>query len=289
MIKKLLGIEPKLTEDGAFSPSPLSLKLATSDTTDYDGTVYENAYTGEKLKILMLCTEEKNLPMTNGKKFLTGNHPVEMLVPMLHLRQAGFEIDVFTPNGKPAKIEMWAMPEKDKNVQTIYAEFRDRFAHPKSLAKFVQNSMSDSAEYFAVFIPGGHGALLGLPFDTNVGKLVHWAFERQIFMLSICHGPAAFLAASPKNESETFIYNGYKIAAFPDLIDRLTPLIGYMPGQLTWKFGERLKKLGVTIVNKLADKSCYVDRKLITGASPDAANNFGKLAATKLLKSLNNK
>lgn len=37
MLKKLLGIAPIPTEDGAFKPSPLALKLATSPKTDYDG------------------------------------------------------------------------------------------------------------------------------------------------------------------------------------------------------------------------------------------------------------
>ena len=37
MFKKLLGIAPNQTEDGAFSPSRLSLKLATSAKTNYDG------------------------------------------------------------------------------------------------------------------------------------------------------------------------------------------------------------------------------------------------------------
>ena len=30
------------TADGSYIPSPLALKLATSATTDYDNTVYEN-------------------------------------------------------------------------------------------------------------------------------------------------------------------------------------------------------------------------------------------------------
>ena len=119
MIKKLLGIVPTPTDDGAFSPSRLALKIATSPITDFDGTVYQNPYKGGKLKILMLCTEERNMVMANGKKFSTGNHPVEMMVPMLHLKNAGFDIDVFTPTGKSAKIEMWAMPNKDKNRQVF--------------------------------------------------------------------------------------------------------------------------------------------------------------------------
>ncbi|MBL3685308.1 hypothetical protein F2981_33075 (plasmid) [Sinorhizobium meliloti] len=47
----------------------------------------------------------------------------------------------------------------------------------------------------------------------------------------------------------------------------MTPEIGYMPGHLTWHFGEKLKALGVTIANTDPDKSTHLDRKLITGAS----------------------
>ena len=63
----------------------------------------------------------------------------------------------------------------------------------------------------------------------------------------------------------------------------MTPDIGYMPGHLTWKFGEKLKALGVTIANSEPDKSVHKDRKLLTGASPFAANELGKLAAATLL------
>ncbi|MBS9768918.1 MAG: protein deglycase HchA, partial [Flavobacteriaceae bacterium] len=91
MLKKLFGIAPQPTEDGAFIPSKLALKLATSDKTDFDNTVYKNKYQGNK-KILMVCTEEHNMVMENGKKFSTGNHPVEMLLPMLHLKNAGFDV-----------------------------------------------------------------------------------------------------------------------------------------------------------------------------------------------------
>lgn len=71
----------------------------------------------------MVCTEERNMVMKKGKKFSTGNHPVEMLVPMLHYTNAGFEIDVYTPTGDPVKIEMSAMPSEDKNVVSISSIF----------------------------------------------------------------------------------------------------------------------------------------------------------------------
>ena len=89
IIKKMLGIAPRLESDGSYSPSPLALKLATKSKTDYDHKVYPDAYKGGKAKVLMVCSDQRNMTMKNGKQFCTGNHPVEMLVPMLHLEQAG--------------------------------------------------------------------------------------------------------------------------------------------------------------------------------------------------------
>ena len=62
MLKKLLGIEPKLESDGSYSPSKLALKLATSDKTDYENVSYAK-YQGNKSKIVVICTEEKNMRM----------------------------------------------------------------------------------------------------------------------------------------------------------------------------------------------------------------------------------
>jgi len=89
LLRKLIGSAPTPTDDGAFSPSPLALKLATSSTTDYDGGAYAAPYMGGDLRVLMVCTEERNMVMANGKAFSTGNHPVEVALPMLHLLNAG--------------------------------------------------------------------------------------------------------------------------------------------------------------------------------------------------------
>jgi molecular chaperone Hsp31 and glyoxalase 3 len=280
-IKNLFKAAPTPTEDGAFQPSPLALKLATSPKTDYDGGAYANPYTGGDKRVLMVCTEERNMTMANGKKFSTGNHPVEMGLPMLHLLAAGFEIDIVTPTGAAAIIEDWAMPREDEAVLKLYRDYADAFAKPGSLSDFVASSMTNDGPYVAIYLPGGHGAMLGLPENEDLGKILRWAHEQDLFTLAICHGPAALLAAG---DGQSFIYNGYKIAAFPDAVDKQTPMIGYMPGHMPWKFGEKLNALGVEIVNSKADATCHIDRRLISGASPKAANDFGRLAAETLLK-----
>ena len=279
-LRKLLGAAPIPAEDGAFSPSPLALKLATSSTTDYDGGAYKTSAALQNKRVLMVCTEERNMVMANGKKFSTGNHPVEMGLPMLHLLAAGFEIDVATPTGASVKIEHWAMPADDADVQKLYREFADAFETPLNLADFVAGNMTEESNYVAVYVPGGHGAMLGLPENKDLGKLLRWAHDKDLYTLAICHGPAALLAA---RDEQGFIYDGYEISAFPDAVDKQTPMIGYMPGHMPWKFGEKLTELGVKIINKKADASCHIDRRLITGASPLAANAFGRLAAETLL------
>lgn len=281
MLKKLLGIAPKLEADGSYSPSKLALKLATADTTDYEPIAYEK-YTGQRTKILVIFTEQKNMKMQNGKLFSTGNHPVESLLPMLHLQNAGFDFEIATPTGKPTVLEMWAFPEQDEHVKAIYDEYKTRLQQPLDLQTLMANSLPNADSYAGIFVPGGHGAMLGIPDDLNVGKALSWAHTNDLFTITLCHGPGALLATTLNNQQ--FLYAGYNMAVFPDSVDKQTPIIGYLPGHMPWGLSEKLTNLGAKLVNKKADDTVYLDRKLITGASPLAANALGKLAAETLLK-----
>ncbi len=284
MLKKLLGIAPQIEPDGSYRPSKLALKLGTVDKTDFENISYQK-YQGKKSKIFVLFTEQKNMTMKNGKMFSTGNHPVEALLPMLHLKNAGFEFEIATITGKPVVFEMWAFPEKDEHVKSIYKELEPSFQRPMKLQKFIDNSLNDSDAYAAVFVPGGHGAMLGIPNDENVGKVLNWAHEKGLFTITLCHGPGSLLSTTLNNQK--FLYEGYKMAVFPDSVDKQTPMIGYLPGHMPMGLSEKLKSLGANIVNTKSDKTVCLDRKLITGASPLASNELGKLAANTLLKALN--
>ena len=276
--------KPTHEEDGSYSPSSLALKLGTVSVTDFEDIQYTK-YQGERSKILVIFTENKNLEMKNGKMFSTGNHPIEALVPMLHLKNAGFDFEIVTPTGKPVVFEMWAFPNEDENVKAIYSEYKTKFEKPRKLTDFITNSFTNDSAYAAIFVPGGHGAMIGIPEDRNVAKALNWAHDKDLFTITLCHGPGALLSTTLDNQK--FLYGGYKMAVFPDAVDEMTPMIGYLPGHMKNGVSERLKNLGATIVNTESDKTVCVDRKLITGASPLASNELGKLAATTLIKELN--
>jgi len=274
-------------EDDAWFPSPYSLTQYVAPKTDYDGGKYDK-YTGGKWKVLLIATQERYLRMGGGEFFSTGNHPVEMLLPVLHLDAAGFDVDIATITGDPVKLEMWAFPKEDEAVKGVFEKYKQKLRSPLSLQNiWGDKGFTQDTPYIGVFIPGGHGAMNGIPHSKTVGDVLRWADAQKRYLISICHGPAALLAANVgKPEGSKFIYEGYKVVVFPDSLDSGKNMeIGYIPSSgLPWLVGEELRKNGVEIVNKEMTGETHRDRYLLTGDSPLASNNLGKMAAQALLE-----
>lgn len=272
-------------EADAYFPSSFSLTQYVAPKTDFDGAYYPNAQKGGKWKVLLIATQERYLEMADGKFFSTGNHPVEMLLPMLHLDAAGFEIDIATVSGNPVKFEMWAFPQEDAAVKGIYEKYKQKIRHPLNLSEVWGNGFTEQTPYLAVFVPGGHGALNDIPKSATVGSILRWANSNKRYLITLCHGPVCMLAANiGKPEGEKFIYDGYQIDVFPDSLDTGANVnIGYIPSQMQWLVGESLRKLGVKPLNEGITGAVHQDRYVLTGDSPLASNNLGKLAAKVLL------
>lgn len=273
--RKQPQIDP--AEENAFFPSSYSLSQFTSPVSDLSGADYLKRYTGSQ-KILVIAADERYLPTDTGALFSTGNHPVETLLPLYHLRAAGFDFDVATLSGQMAKFEYWAMPREDERIMPFFRETQSKFRIPQKLSDVVSRLTKDN-EYAAVFIPGGHGALIGLPGSQDVADTLRWAMQADRVLISLCHGPAAFLSLRHGDNP----LSGYSVCAFPDSADKATPAMGYMPGHLTWYFGEALQKMGMNIVNSDIKGTVHKDRNVLTGDSPFAANALGQLAANELL------
>ena len=253
-------------EHNAYFPSDYSLSIYTSPVTNFDGFKFENTYSGEKNKILMIATDERYLQMSNGKYFSTGNHPVETLLPMLHMDAAGFEIDIVTLSGNSVKLEMWAMPEKDENVMNFYNKYLEKFENPVKLDRILKS--------------------ITLPESREVKVVLKWAIKENKKIITLCHGPAALISGNI-DESE-FLFKNYEMTVFPDSIDEgANQEIGYMPGKLKWLLAEKLESLGAKIVNEAISGQVHIDRNLITGDSPLAANQLGIVAVDELLKMVN--
>ncbi|BBG02437.1 MULTISPECIES: glyoxalase III HchA [Pseudonocardia] len=275
---------PDVAEDNAFFPSPYSLDAYTARRTDFDGLATErDAYRGGRWKVLVIATGERYLLMGNGTMFSTGNHPVETLLPLYHVLEAGFDVEIATLTGEPAKFEWWAYPAEDEAVRAARDTLIEKWRSPKSLADVVANELGDDSDYLAVFVPGGHGALSGLPSSTDVRDTLEWAMAADRLVVSLCHGPAAFLAADIGRERSVFA--GYEMCVFPDALDAGQNIdIGYLPGEMPWLLAEALAKSGVRVVNDDMSGACTTDRNVITGDSPLAANELGRRTAVALVE-----
>ena len=267
-------------EHEAFFPSPGSLARYVARLTDFDGARGAPQVTGGPRTVLVVMTDERYLPLKGGRYFSTGNHPVETLVPLMHLLAAGYRVDVATLSGNMAKLEMWAMPADDDAVHATHQQLRPQFAAPRRLADVVATGLGVDCDYAAVFVPGGHGAMIGLPDSEDMGAVLSWALTNDRYVITLCHGPAALLAAVRDGVSP---FAGYEVCVFPDALDSGTNLeIGYLPGELEWLVADRLAAHGVTVVNSSITGQVHRDRLLITGDSPLASNALGRLAVETL-------
>lgn len=286
MIKKILGIAPTKEQNGSgYIPSPLGRKFGVDKVSGYKATDFGGKkYAGEK-KVLVLCTEERYFKMTNGKQFSTGNNVQETMVPLMHLVNAGFDFEVITPTGKSAILEEWSVPIKDEAVINFRRKNQTKFNKPLSLQKLIEsNELNEGSNYIALFLPGGHGAMVGLPDDGNVGKLIRWIETSDRYLVTVCHGPAAMIARDNKDEPNP--YSGYKMVAFPDKFDKQSPSLGYLPGQLPWFQCEALEKEGIEVINDKITGATHIDKKLISGDSPKACDDLGKITVDALFKEL---
>ena len=283
IFKRMLGIAPTPAPEGTgVIPSPLGRFLGVDKksgykTSDFAGRIYK----GSK-KVLVLCTEERYLETTNGELFSTGQNVQETAVPLMHLTAAGFDFDVVTPTGAPAVLEKWSEPRDDAAVLAFMSEHKAQFDTPLSLQKMVaEGALNDDSPYAAVFFPGGHGAMLGLPEDANVATLIHWTKDTDRMLVVVCHGPAALMAAKASDGPHP--YAGYEMVAFPDSADKQSPMIGYLPGQLQWFQCEALEAQGLKILNTKVTGATHIDRNLFSGDSPMACDDLGKMVANALL------
>lgn len=264
-------------DDGTYDPSPFTLMIGTSKTSSYVAQQHDAKYAGNK-PILVVCTDDGKFTMENGRVFNTGNHPVEMLVPMLHFRDAGFTFEIATASGNPVVLEMWAYPTKDDNVKGLHESIASMMENPKKLS-----DIKSIDAYSAIFIPGGHGAMVNLPTNAALGRILHLAHDNGLPTVTLCHGPAALLATQA-DTGKSFAYADYECFCFTDKTDGTTPSFGYLPGCMPWKCQEAIEKEGIKVMNTTETGAAMQFQELVTGDSPNAANNLGILAAPILVK-----
>jgi putative intracellular protease/amidase len=149
--------------------------------------------------------------------------------------------------------------------------------HPLNL-----NQMSDEEilSFDALFLPGGHGAMVDLPSNADVGRAVRLLHLREKTVATVCHGPAAFLSAGSGPDG-AWLFDGYKLVSVTDEEEDQIPF-----GKLgmPWYLESELKNYGAIFDDGDAAwvSHVVVDRNLVTAQNPDSSEAMADAVLKKL-------
>jgi putative intracellular protease/amidase len=151
------------------------------------------------------------------------------------------------------------------------------FQHPVALS-----SLSDAEldEFDAVFAPGGHGPMVDLADNPDVGRLLLALHRRHAPIAALCHGPAILLSA-PERADGLWLFDGYRMTSFTDEEEDQTET-----GRLgmAWLLDVALKNAGAVFDDGPSAwiSHVVVDRNLITGQNPGSTEATADAVIKKL-------
>ncbi len=225
-------------------------------------------------KVLLVVTSHSDLG-TTGKK--TGYYLPEVSHPYYRLRDAGYEVDIGSPQG--------GTPPLDENSRNLEDPDNKRFlATAEDWSKMTQSlklSEIDSSQYRGIVFAGGHGTMWDFADSADIQRLAAEIYEANGVVAAVCHGPAALVNVRLSNGR--YLVAGKTVSVFTDEEERAAELTEIVPFLLEKTMRER----GANIQKAaLWQQSVAVDGRLVTGQNPASASELGK-QVVRVLQSIN--
>ncbi|MBC9881826.1 type 1 glutamine amidotransferase domain-containing protein [Bradyrhizobium sp. INPA01-394B] len=238
--------------------------------------------------VLVAGSNANRIEIRGGGTGPTGQYLNELVVPVMALVDAGYDIVFATPNGSKPHID----PASDKAVH-----FDDEAAYRQARAFFdtspVLNKVSTLRalietgldRYDGFFTPGGQAPVVDLMQDGDLGEILRFFHVQARPTAFLCHGPIASVAALPRAKEfraaliagETvraaalgngWQYAGYKMTVYSRSEEK--PIEEQiLHGKLYFDMPSALTIAGAQ-VNTGPDFAPHVveDREMITGQNP---------------------
>ncbi|MEV0322802.1 type 1 glutamine amidotransferase domain-containing protein [Streptomyces sp. NPDC050658] len=217
-------------------------------------------------KILFVVTGTDFWTLADGSKHPTGFWAEEAVAPYEAFKAAGHEIVVATPGGVVPTVDQASLAPQFNGGQEGADQVAAGLASFTELGSPIRLEDVRLDDYAAVFYPGGHGPMEDLSADAASGEVLTLALESGKPLAVVCHGPAALLAATKADGTNSF--KGYDVAAFTNEEETQS---GFAD-KARWLLQDRLTEAGVNVVvGEAWAPHVVVDRNLVTGQNPASA------------------
>jgi putative intracellular protease/amidase len=242
-----------------------------------------------KGKVLLVCSPATRIEVQGGGWGITGHYLNETVVPVMAALDAGYEVELATPDGN--KPHMDAASDAPRHFEGDVAAYERARAfwndspvmnQARTLASVVENGLDD---YVGLFIPGGQAPVVDLMQDADLGKILRHFHEKGKVTAMLCHGPVAVAAAMPHARefraaliagdkakaaewAKEWQYDGYKLTVFSDTEEKVIE-DQILHAKLYFNMIEALETAGAKVI-KGSDFAPHLeeDRELITGQNP---------------------
>ena len=227
-------------------------------------------------KVLIVMSAADVWVRTDGSRYPTGYWAEEVAAPHEKFVEAGYTVDFASPGGVLQPLDRHsADPEiagEDCARHVAHAE--------KALRDFgplLRLDEVDVDDYVAIVLPGGHGPVVDLFEDADLGRLLIDADRTGKPIGAVCHGPAALLSAVDENGK--WIFAGREMTAFTDEEERLFGTADGAP----WLLAGRLRELGAIHSGGSPYQQYNVqDGNLFTGQNPASSARMAEDMITTL-------
>ncbi|GAA2979063.1 putative intracellular protease/amidase [Microbacterium terrae] len=211
-------------------------------------------------RVLMAVTGADAIELTDGTMHPTGFWAEELVELHRGLVEAGHEVTIATPGGVRPPVDPGSMAGDDRSLGSYLAGIDAVLAHPRALGDIAVG------EFDAIALPGGHGPMVDLVADVDLGRLLVDAVDRGALVGVLCHGPAGLLSAIRADGS--FAFAGSRLAVFTDAEE----MQGGLGERSPYLVESRLRDLGAIVESREPWSSTVVtDGALVSGQNPQSS------------------
>ena len=198
----------------------------------------------------------------------------ELTHPYFHFTEAGWDVDVYSPNGGRCEADAMSDPEDASQWQAEDVISRG-YKHDPEFVKLIEDTtrVDDLAvgDYDALVVAGGQGPMFTFDKAENLQRKFTEFYESGKVTAALCHGTAILRYARLSNGEP--LVRGKTVTGFANVEEGFADQAVWDAGALDpdthvmpWRIEDEVKKLGANYVHAGLWKSFAIrDGNLVTG------------------------